>query len=493
MNFATAMKNESTKTFTENGALARNTSGDALLDFFSMAGSLRDADKNRIHTLFSEAYAENPLLAAKAMFYVRDVRGGLGERSTFRTLLTYVGKHFPEAIKKNIPLIGFYGRFDDLYALVGTSVEGDMWAYVSDLLAKDRAAMAKNEACSLLAKWLKTPDASSKETRRLGILTANKLGMTVIEYKHILRVLRKYIDVTEVHMTAKDWQNIKYSAVPSHAMMLYRNAFIDHDPAGYESYMSAVEAGTEKINASTLYPYDIVEKYDNTPLGFYINGLNPKYDAVLEAQWKALPNYVGKDANAIVIADTSGSMEGRPLYSAVALAIYFAERNKGAYHNLWMSFSVDSKVQHLKGKTLAEKLHSIDTTHWDGNTNLESAFMQILDIAVKNSVPNEEMVKSIIVISDMEIDYCTNSWSFYEEMKRRYEAQGYTIPNVVFWNVNSRHNIFHADKDRAGVQLCSGQSAATFKTLMESVGSTPVEMMMKVLESERYSAIVIDR
>ena len=289
-------------------------------------------------------------------------------------------------------------------------------------------------------------------------------------------------------MSTNEWSEIDYSTVPSKAMTNYRTAFFNHDASGFNEYLAKVNKGEAKINSSTLFPYDILERYNW--FGWY-GPNNIREDSVLEAQWKALPDYVGTEANAMVIADTSGSMSGRPINSAVALAIYFAERNKGAFHNLWMSFSKDSRVQTLKGDTLAQKLSSIDTTHWDGNTNLERAFTNILEIAVDNQVKPEDMIKSLIIVSDMEIDYCTGSWSFYDEMKKRFAQRGYEIPNIVFWNVNSRHDIFHADKNKKGVQLCSGQAASTFKTLMSSIGMTPTEMMMKVLNSERYAAVSI--
>ena len=492
MNFANALENNSRQTYTENGATAYNTTGSGLLDFFGTAGSLRKADKNRIERLFADAYTENPLLAAKTLFYTRDIRGGLGERNTFRILLSYAAMHHPEAIKPNIPLIGLYGRYDDLYVLIGTPLEKDMWEYMKAQLKTDEEAMKKGKTCSLLAKWMKTPDASSRKTREVGILTAKNLGLSVYDYKRKLRALRKYINVTEVHMSAKDWESIDYATVPSRAMTLYRKAFQRNDGQRYTEFLQAVAKGDAKVNASTLYPYDIIEKYTDTTDSFgWSIDLNVEYDELLEAQWKALPNYLDEEANAIVIADTSGSMHGRPMWSAIGLAIYFAERNKGAYHNLWMSFSRDSRVQKLKGETLAQKLASIDTVHWDGNTNLERAFMHILDIAIKNNVPAEEMVKSIIVISDMEIDFCSGNWSFYDEMRSRFMQYGYEIPNVVFWNVNSRNDVFHADKNRKGVQLCSGQSTATFKHLMASVGLTPTEMMLQVLNSERYAPVTI--
>ena len=201
------------------------------------------------------------------------------------------------------------------------------------------------------------------------------------------------------------------------------------------------------------------------------------------------------------MADTSGSMSGRPLATALGLALYFAERNKGAYHNLFMSFSERPDIISVSGTTLVQKIRNMNMTHWDMNTNLYAAFKEILRIAIENNVPNEDMVKSLIVISDLEIDCCEYysrisrkpSWSFYDDMAKEFAEHGYSIPNVVFWNVESRHNIFHADATRKGVQLCSGSSTTTFKQLMDSIGLTPVEMMEKVINSERYSLITINK
>lgn len=127
------------------------------------------------------------------------------------------------------------------------------------------------------------------------------------------------------------------------------------------------------------------------------------------------------------------------------------------------------------------------------NTNLEEAFDSILKTAVENHVPEEEMPKSLIIISDMEFDSATydSDWLFYETMKKKFKRNGYTIPNVVFWNVDSRHNAFHADKKREGVQLLSGSAVTIFEHLDEGIGMTPVEMMRKIIEDERYACITI--
>ena len=488
MNFAEAAKINATFTRTENGAVALNTTGDARLDLFASIGSLRTAEKMRITRLFSEAWKADPLFATKIAFYARDIRGGLGERQTFRTILQYMAEYHPEALRLNLDLIGVYGRYDDLYCLIGTPLEDEMWAAMKKQFEEDRRNLQVGNAISLLAKWIKTADASSENTRKLGILTAQKLGYSVYEFKRLVRAMRKQIGIVEALMSAGRWDEIRYSAVPSRAMMIYRKAFMKHDAERYGQFIQKAVTGEAVVHSAALYPYDIMEKV----LSMTWNGRKINEDKTLEAQWRQLPDYVAKGTNALVIADTSGSMYGRPLATSVGLAVYFAERNTGAYHNMFMSFSKTSRIQVLKGETLAQKIASINMNDWTMNTNLQAAFEHVLEIAVKNHVPAQEMPKSLIVISDMEIDYCGDkNWTFYEKMARRFMEYGYRIPNIIFWNVASRHDVFHADKTRAGVQLVSGQAATVFRQVMRCVGMNPVEAMEKIINSERYEAITV--
>ena len=479
MNFADYARNISRFTKTENGAVALSTSGSALLDLYGTIGSLRNAEDERIFRLFSNAYKEHPIYATKIVFYARDIICGLGERKTFRTLIRYMAEHYPESLRPNFDLIGVYGRYDDLYSLIGTPLEDDMWIAMKKQFNDDLVNLHKGNAISLLAKWIKTADASSEKTRTLGILTAHKLGYSVYSFKRIIREMRKKIGIVEALMSDNRWDEITYSKVPSRAMMLYRNAFFRHDGTRYKEFIKKAVSGEEKIHSSTLYPYDIIEKC-----------LDNGNDMTIEAQWRQLPNYVGENANVLIMADTSGSMIGRPLNSAIGLAIYFAERNKGAFHNLWMSFSSQPTFHELKGETLAQKIANLDKRDWEMNTNLKAAFDAIIDIAEENDIPSEDMPKSLIVISDMEIDYCGDrNWSFYDKMTHKFEKHGYSIPNVIFWNVNSRSDVFHADSNRKGVQLASGQSITVFKQIMQSAGTTPIEAMMKVLNGDRYKEI----
>ena len=489
MNFAEAARTKGTFTRTENGAVALNTTGDKLLDFYATVGALRGADELRIQRLFADAYNEDALLATKIAFYARDVRGGLGERQTFRTIIRYMAEYHPECLRPNLDLIGVYGRYDDMYSLIGTPLEEDMWKAMKKQFEEDLTNLHADKAVSLLAKWIKTADASSKETRKLGILTAQKLGYPVYNFKRMVRALRRKIGVIESLMSAGRWDEIEYSEVPSRAMMVYRNAFQRHDETRYSAFIDKAVKGEEKINSLTLYPYDLIEKvihYEWSEAFF-------KSDKVVEAQWRQLPNYVEEGTNAIVMADMSQSMHGRPMATAIGLAVYFAERNKGTYHNMWMTFSKRPSIQILKGETLVQKLSSMNQKDWMNNTDLKAAFDLVLDIAIENNVPKDEMPKSLIVISDMEIDRSGNKdWSFYDKMAHKFKKNGYDIPNIVFWNVDSRHDVFHADSTRKGVQLVSGQSASTFKSLLSCIGMTPIEAMLKTINSERYEPIEVE-
>lgn len=491
MNFVEAMNEELTHVYTENGAKAKNTSGDACLDFFGTVGALRSADKHRIIKLFDAAWNENPLVTLRILFYARDIRGGLGERDTFRKLLRHAANKCTADIKANMKFIPEYGRWDDLlYGFIQTKCESDMWAFIKETLQADLKAMDDGEPVSLLAKWLHNGNESSKRSRALGILTANKLGYSVYEFKRLIVSLRKYMDIVEAKMSTNRWSEINYEHVPSRASMIYRNAFRHHDDERYSAYLDSVRSGNAKIHADTLYPYDIVNK---------ILSMIRDYDSdesqreTLELLWNNLPNYVESGSNVMVIADTSGSMlcsNRRPFATALGLAIYFAQRNVGPYHNYWMSFSERPKFHKIKDESLYDIIKYFDTRDWGSNTNLKAAFELILQTAYDNHVPSEEIPKSLIVISDMEIDDCqSGGWSFYTHMKAKYESLGYQIPNVVFWNVESRHNIFHADNKREGVQLVSGSSPTSFKALISAIGMTPIEFMLSVINSERYSRI----
>lgn len=482
MGFLDDIMKEQTYTLTENDALALDRTGSNLVDLFAVAGALRYREDQDIKRMFAKAMTEDRLLATRLAFYTRDVRGGLGERRTGRLMFEYLTEYFPEIFEKNAELISEYGRWDDLVYLMEKAPEVIV-PIIERQLNDDLKNMAEGKPISLLAKWLPSVNTSSAETVRKARLLAKCLKMSDKDYRKTLSALRKYLNVVEVNMSASDYARIVYSEVPSKAMNNYRNAFDRNDKERFEEYLEKVKSGEEKINASVLYPYDVVEKY--------LYG-NEKNNDVLEAQWKALPDYVEGDNKFLIMADVSGSMWGRPMATSIGLAMYFAERNKGTFANRFMTFSAKPELVEIKGSTLSEKINFIKSSAWEMNTDLEAAFDLVLYTAIKHNTPQDELPDSIIIISDMEIDQCSEPDKlFCDQISERFAKAGYKMPKLVFWNVNSRQNTYHSTSDVKGVQLASGQSPSVFKSLVEGVDLTPYDFMLTVLDSPRYEAVTV--
>lgn len=485
--FLTALKKEDNFTETTNGAVALKSTHSSLVDLFGSIGSMRTRSVQDIEDAFSKAFAEDKLLAMKLAFYSRNCRSGLGEKRVFATVSGFLAKTHPDIIAKNVKYIPFFGRFDDLYAFVGTAVEDEAWEVIKNQLKEDLDAYHKGKPISLIAKWLKSCNTSSKQSNYLGKLTAKKLGYSEKDYRQMLSALRKHIDVVECKMSGNLWETINYEGVPSKAMNLYRNAFPKHDKDGFEAYIESVKSGEAKINAATLFPYDILEKM----CSWQFNLRPDKYDEVLEQQWKALPNYIEGENNVLIMADTSGSMNGRPMATSVGLAMYFAERNHGIFKDVFMTFSSKPSFVQLKGDTVYEKIKCIPAIVQ--NTDLEAAFRLILETAVRNNLSSEDMPKSLCVISDMQFDRQTTNprMTWHDAMVETFLQNGYEMPNIIYWNVNSTKDTFQVTSNYNGVQLASGQSPAVFKSILNNIGKTPYEAMVSTLSNPIYDVITI--
>ena len=504
MNFAQAMYREGTHKLTENGAFAYDsTAQGALLDLFSQVGALRPRAENEITSKFAAAFREDKLLATKMMFYTGDIReGGLGERRTFRICLRWLAEKHPQIVLKNLELIPFFNRFDTLFVLVGTDCEAAMWELVGKtLLADVRAVKAstasKHIPISLLGKWMPSENTSSVKTRELANKAIKALKLTPRAYRKMLSALRKHINVTERLMSAGQWTSIDYAKVPSYAMHNYGSAFAKHDYERFNAYLQSVSKGETKINASVLYPYDLVEKY----LGGWGRGrtygdcnVANNEDAVVEAQWKALPNYLTKPVNAVVMADVSGSMRGRPMATSIGLATYFAQHNTGWYRNQYMTFTSDPHFINIpEGASLLDCVKKVAAAGVGYSTNLEAAFLEILNVASRNRIPADQMPKTLVVISDMEIDRYMRPgrhWDFLKVMEARFNAKGYTMPKIVMWNVNARKDTVLSQDERT--IFISGQSASSFKVLCQNLdGVTAYELMLQVLNGPAYAKVAV--
>lgn len=493
MNFANAVKTNTNAKYTENGARAYSTTGKALLDLFAQIGALRPRTEDEIANKYAAAFAADPLLATKMLFYAGNVRGGLGERRTFRICLKWLATNHADIVVKNAALIPHFNRWDSMFVLVGTPAEKEMWKVIADQLNSDMAAVAaskgrKAQPISLLAKWMPTETASSAETRKLAKRCMTNLGLTPRAYRKVLSALRKHLKVVETSMSAQEWEAIQYAQVPSYAMKNYRAAFAKHDPEGFAAYKASLVKGETKVNASTLYPYDLVAQYTKRS-GYWNRTITA--DTIVEAQWKALPNYVQGENNILIMADVSGSMSGRPMDTSVGLATYFAQHNKGDYHNLYMTFTDKPHFIELrKGATLAECVSKVMATDVGYNTNLEAAFNYILQHAISNRVSDEELPKALVVVSDMEIDRYMrqNKMDFVDAMRAKFARHGYTLPKLILWNVEARNDTFLTKQE--DVLCVSGQSASTFRELCGNLdGKTAWDLMMETLGDKMYDIV----
>lgn len=495
------LNNEYNVSITENGAVGYKTTGKELLDLNFAVASLRKMTDAEVAKRFMKAFCEDQILAIKWLFYARDVRGGLGERRLFRVVMAELIKSNPEMIIPVINLIPEYGRYDDLWCLLDDKEAAKViYQIVDNQLKRDWEAMAAKKPISILAKWMPSINASSVKTKEYGKKMCKALKMTEREYRKALSKLRKYLDVVEVKMSDKNWSEIKYEAVPSRANLIYNNAFLRNDETRRREYLGKLEKGEAKINASTLFPHDIVHKYMNGNM--WSARLKAK-DAAIEAMWKALPDTVKGCGNTIVVADGSGSMtctvdnnsRVTALEVANALAVYFAERSSGDFKDKYITFSHNPQiVDFSKCNSLHDKLQTALAHNEVADTNIEKVFDLILTTAINGNMHQEDLPKNILIISDMEFNRCARCNSGYPNqtlfnaIAKKYARAGYKMPRLVFWNVNSRTGTIPVKENELGVALVSGFSVNVAKMVM-SGKTDPFECLLEAINSERYAPI----
>lgn len=489
MNYADALITETNRgaAMTANGALSYGSTKSNVLDFFSKSGALRGNASEALR-YFSKAMSEDSTLALKSLFYMRDVRGGQGERDNFRSILVYLAGKYPSEISRNMKYIPEFGRWDDLYSFMGTKLQDLALDIMKDQFMADVRVLNDGVGnVSLLAKWLKSTNTSSKESNRIGILTQNYFGLTPRKYRKALSALRKSISLVETTMSQNKWSDVAYSRVPSQASRIYSKAFRKHDPIGYGVFMDKVKTGETKINAGTLYPYDIVKKVKSME---YSSDEIETYDAL----WNALPNYMTEQENVLAVIDTSGSMNHGngsviPMDVSVSVGMYLAERTSGPFKNMFITFSEKPEMQKIVGKDIHEKVRNVSNASWGANTNLQAVFDLILSTAKKYNVTQDELPKKLFIISDMQFDACDgNRHTNLETINNKFKAFGYERPQIVFWNVNASSDT-PSTMDENGTFLVSGCSPSILKHAINCEATNPYELMLEVLNSERYIKI----
>ena len=455
----TAMQKQANKTETLNGAKAYKSTKNTVLDLFSSWGGMRGQD---IIPLLRNAINDDLHLTLRCCLWGRDIRGGAGERELFRTSLKYLASNNFPTLYNLLPKIPEVGRWDDLLVLHNTQY----WTAVVELVNQ-----ALKEGNGLCAKWMprKGPVA---EALRTGI------GMSPKQYRKTLVNLTK---VVETQMCANKWDEINYEHVPSKATQIYKNAFKRHTPEKYNVYLQSLVKGTAKINAGAVYPYEIIRQVNEPQL--------------MEAQWKAQPDYVPEGISFLPIIDCSGSMgwigdkQGpvQPLEVAISLGLYLSERNKSIFKDMFVTFSEDPQFQYVKGN-LQTRMEQMSTSKWGMNTNIQAVFDKLLTLAVKNNVKQEDMPTHMIIVSDMQFDHCCHNNNNQKQIMRQFKKAGYKAPILVFWNVND-HGNKPVTEQRENTVLVSGFSPSIMKTLLKAdvESITPVAQMMATLMQERYN------
>ena len=502
--FMNGMANATNYTYTENGAVTHKTTKSDLLDMFAMGAAMRTRSDEDVILMFRKAFKENPVYALKCLFYIRDVRGGQGERRFFRVVMKDLAKFDTAAARRNLKFVPEFGRWDDLYVFVGTPLEADALQIMKDQLALD----VECKTPSLLAKWLKSENTSSVESRRLGNITREFFGMSHKQYRKTLSILRERINVLERLMSEGRWDEIEFDKIPSKAGMKYKNAFARHDlerakNENVQTYADFAKDSTKTVNAKTLYPYECVHKALNimgNQQGWSSRGHHVALDdtqrLMINKYWDNLADYFnGATFNGIALVDTSGSMSGTPIEVAISLGLYCAEKNQGAFANHFISFESNPHWIETAGVDFCDKVYRITGAEWGGSTNVEAAMDLILNVAKQNGCSQDEIPQNLVIISDMEFNYCVTSNNYgrgnvndtlFEKIAAKYRANGYEMPHVIFWNVNARQaNI--PMLGNGNVSFVSGFSPSIFETIMS--GKTGYDLMMEKLDSERYAQI----
>ena len=466
--FVNAIANQEART--ANGMKARKSTANALVDLFYKIGASRG--KNIVPE-FTAAYVQDRDLALRIVLWARDARSGAGERQLFRDILTHLENTDPAAAEALMSKVPELGRFDDLFVFKTPSMKAKAYTLLGDNLR------AQN---GLAAKWTPRKGEVAREIREF-------FGMTPKQYRKSLVALTR---VVETQMCANDWDNINFSHVPSQAARIYKKAFTRRS-VKFAEYVAKLVSGDKsvKVNAGAVFPYevlkDIISPYGRATLG------KTELDH-LTAQGNALPDYLN-DANILPIVDVSGSMTcpaGKNtkvtcLDVSVSLGLYLADKNKGAFKDTFLTFSSKPELMTLKGD-IVQKVNQMVSSTWGMSTDLHAAFAQILSTAVKNKVPDSDMPKMVLILSDMQFNSCvTHDDSAMQMIERKYAEAGYTVPSVVFWNLNASDNV-PVKSDKSGAALVSGFSPSIMASILgaDPQEFTPEGMMMKTIMADRY-------
>lgn len=486
-------------TTTENGATAFNSTGDCNLDLFFKL--IRNTECEKINDLFYKAWLEDPETAVKILLNSRDCRHGKGEKLIVLYALQWLRKYKPCTYLKNILLFLEVGYYRDLLQIVKyAEMDGQPVLGTNDMielelfankLKEDEVKYSNQESISLAAKWAPTEchkdDREYEFARRIAriLYPGNKITHSLKLYRQLLTKLRKHIKVVESKMAHNEWNEIEYSTVPSKSHKLHTAAFKRHDLERYEKYIEDLKQNKTTIKSTGLQPHELT---------------NASYNSTIQMQWDDMITKLketSKLGNVLPLCDVSSSMSGMPMDVCIALGLVITELVEGPFKDKVLTFETNPNLITIKGKQLNERVRELRNASWGGSTNLTAAFEQILSYAVMMNCTQEQLPKTLIIFSDMQFDHACNdvsnarSKTVFQDAKDKFEAEGYKLPSVIFWNLRDTASSFPVTKDENGVALISGYSAEVLKVIMKDPEDiNPIRMMMTVLE--QYKNVVIN-
>lgn len=490
--FINNLQKANAMSFTDNGAAAYDSTFDKVYDLFAFGAAYRNRTDSECIQLFEKAYQQSPFLAIKVLFWIGDCRGGAGERRFFTVCFNHLCKKYPATAKKFLQYVPYFTRWD---VLIKTTYKTPCWGYaIIDVVKKQLMRDKDAERPSLCAKWLPSVNASSAETKELAKSVLHSLGLTPREYRKMLSTLRRKIKVTEQLMSQNRWDEIEFDNLPSKAGLNYRKCFMTREETK-DRYNSFMYNKKSKVNADTLFPYEVVHKV----LANY--SMPEGADRVmLNLYWDNLKDYLnGQQSKTICVCDTSHSMTWsshglaiKPIDVAISLSMYCAERLGGEFHNKFITFASKPEFVDLDviGEDFVSRVVQIEEMNICQNTDLEKVFNLLFKVC-RISAP-EDRPETIVVISDMQIDaMTTNGWaqencsSAMEGIRKEWAEAGMKMPRLVYWNVNaSKNTILDSDSD---VTFVSGASPALFSAIAS--GKSGYDFMLDIINNERYDVL----
>ncbi len=551
----------------ENGALAHATAADSSEDFYGFLSEIftlvRGHNKsdiieklNNLKTLIEnqEVNIKNDYLMKliKITLFLREPRKGKGERDLFYTIFLWLWDNYNQHAKLiliNLHDFGYWGDYTKIFELTNNSELKDLCAFIfAKQLTEDKQNLDHPEKLSLAGKW--APREGSKHNEFAKAITkkmfhSQKIQQSKKMYRLTLSCLNQVLKTTETLMCANVWSEIDFKNVPSVAMTNLSKAFQNEVVSPFpkdsrkitrvkkDSRLAIEDIGyldreeckynllnhlkTAKVNSTVTDLSKIIERYFN----------GESEDPVWEAQWEARLNEIKeliKTTNTtpsiFPMIDLSSSMSGSPMINAITLGLFTSivmdnpeDQQEADFANRFMTFNTQPELAKLpRGGSLHSKLESMSEwkSRWGGSTNIQSAIEMLLDIGVKNNVPQDKMPKVLAIFSDMQFNEGDGNWNetSYEMIKRKFEEKSYSVPHIIFWNLRSNISGFQVPASFPNTTMLGGFSTrlldlfltgslediqkeieATQDKNSGNVAPSTVSLMEKVFSHEMFTKI----